>query len=563
MPIIVPIEENKVGLATATDAKFRAPDTSGSGLEALGAGLAKLGEGGEQLARGIEARRRRAAAAIAAATLDERHQGNIDDAAVKRAYVLYGDRAHEALHGDDGLFRQRGADAHAAFPDLVGKLVDNHDKVVEPLDEVQRAAIAPILGDRLRSDVTQAANHVREQGKAEQQSQAENLQRAAARDAIANLADRDQHDHHMATGVNSLRQQGWIKNLSNNQIDRQVGDYKSAVHAATIGALIESDPDHAADWYARNLDALNGSDQQMVQTALISASAKQRIIDAAAVRGPDGGGAPVGGANDASEFTAADGSFSISGDALNDIAINRADAAAATFGAEPYSGGSAWTEPEGEGAVSVGGIAADGHDDAPSEPISIAAGDGGAPTSIHMDMKPSTALHNWLATVASRDQYVIDAPPNFITRFRRAVPEFVRREKAALALSKSTEPPLEHALLVYQSTHDPHIFTTRVVAAKDEHGIVFRDFVTGARLPFGRLPELSGFRLIIAEHTHPLPWYAPFRRKTAAQGPSNLDVAVSKLHPDIYFLINAAHTNDFLNGSNDESYYFGRGVHPD
>jgi hypothetical protein len=39
MPIIVPIEENKVGPATATDAKFRAPDTSGSGLEALGAGL--------------------------------------------------------------------------------------------------------------------------------------------------------------------------------------------------------------------------------------------------------------------------------------------------------------------------------------------------------------------------------------------------------------------------------------------------------------------------------------------------------------------------------------------
>jgi hypothetical protein len=45
--IIVPIEENHVGLASATDAKFRAPDTSGSGLEALVAGLAKLGDGGQ------------------------------------------------------------------------------------------------------------------------------------------------------------------------------------------------------------------------------------------------------------------------------------------------------------------------------------------------------------------------------------------------------------------------------------------------------------------------------------------------------------------------------------
>jgi hypothetical protein len=32
--IIVPIDENHVRLASATDAKFRAPDYSGSGLEA-------------------------------------------------------------------------------------------------------------------------------------------------------------------------------------------------------------------------------------------------------------------------------------------------------------------------------------------------------------------------------------------------------------------------------------------------------------------------------------------------------------------------------------------------
>lgn len=45
MPIIVPIEDNKVDLATATDTKFRAPDISGSGLEALGAGFVHLGAG--------------------------------------------------------------------------------------------------------------------------------------------------------------------------------------------------------------------------------------------------------------------------------------------------------------------------------------------------------------------------------------------------------------------------------------------------------------------------------------------------------------------------------------
>jgi len=118
--IIVPIEENKTGLATATDAKFRAPDYSGSGLEALGAGLAQLGEGGRQLAGGIEERRRRAAEAIAAAMLDDRHQGNIDDAAVKQAYIDYSDRAHEALHGDDLNERDRRNIEATLSPALFG-----------------------------------------------------------------------------------------------------------------------------------------------------------------------------------------------------------------------------------------------------------------------------------------------------------------------------------------------------------------------------------------------------------------------------------------------------------
>jgi hypothetical protein len=148
MPIIVPIEDNKVGLATATDARFRAPDYAGSGLEALGAGLVQLGGGGQQLASGIEERRRRAAEAIAAAMLDGRHQSNIDDAAVKQAYVDYSDPTHEALHGEDGLFNQQGAVVHAAFPGVVEKLADNHDKALSKLDDIQRAAVAPVMNER-------------------------------------------------------------------------------------------------------------------------------------------------------------------------------------------------------------------------------------------------------------------------------------------------------------------------------------------------------------------------------------------------------------------------------
>ena len=181
MPIIVPIEENHEGIAGLTDARFRAPDYSGSGLDALGAGLARLGDGGEQLACGIEERRRKAAAAIAAAMLDDKHQGNIDDASVKSAYVDYSDGAAKQLYGEDGLFNKQGAAAHAAFPHVVLTLADAHDKATAQLDKVQREVVAPALQDKLRKDVERAADHVRNQGVAEQKWQSANLQGGLAR----------------------------------------------------------------------------------------------------------------------------------------------------------------------------------------------------------------------------------------------------------------------------------------------------------------------------------------------------------------------------------------------
>jgi hypothetical protein len=230
MPIIVPIEDNKAGLATATDAKFRAPDYSGSGLEALGAGVVQLGAG-------FEERRRRAAEAIAAAMLDDRHQRNIDDAAAKKAYVDYSDGSHEALHGDDDLLNQQGADAHTAFPVTVEKLVDNHDKSLSKLDDVQRAAVAPSTNERLRSDVERAAEHVRRQGVAEQKWQGEQLQKAVARDAVNHADDPELFDHHLATGENAIRQQGRIDGLSDSEIAKKIADHRSGTIADAVAAL--------------------------------------------------------------------------------------------------------------------------------------------------------------------------------------------------------------------------------------------------------------------------------------------------------------------------------------
>jgi hypothetical protein len=275
MPIIVPIEENHQGIAGLTDAKFKAADYGGSGLEALGKGLATLGDGGAQLATALDEKKRReqAAAAIAAAKLDEGHHRNLDDAAVKSAYVAYSDQSAEHLYGKDGLLNQGGMKAHAAFPAALAALADAHDRALAPLDPIQRDIVAPILGHRLRSDADVATSYVKQQGVAEQKWQSEQLQKAAARDAVLNVDDPGLHDHHMETVKNTIRQQGKIENVAAKDTEAQIAAFTSGLHADTIEALIARDPKRATDWYAKFGGDMNQGDKQRVEAKLAPALA--------------------------------------------------------------------------------------------------------------------------------------------------------------------------------------------------------------------------------------------------------------------------------------------------
>jgi hypothetical protein len=66
MPIIVPIEENEVGIAGLTDENSNAVNYGGSGLEVLGRGLATFGDGGMQFADALDDKKKRALAAAEA-----------------------------------------------------------------------------------------------------------------------------------------------------------------------------------------------------------------------------------------------------------------------------------------------------------------------------------------------------------------------------------------------------------------------------------------------------------------------------------------------------------------
>jgi muramidase (phage lysozyme) len=263
--IIVPIEENKVGIAGLSDARFRAADYGGSGLEAVGAGLAKLGEGAQQFASARDVKRQLESRTI---DLGDRHQRNLDDAAAKKAYIAFSNAAAPLLHGDDGILNRVGADAHDVFPDVAAGFADAYDQALAPLDPELRAAVAPALAERVRTYIALSGEHVREQGAVEQHRQSAELQQVAARDAVAHAANPDLHDHYMATGENAIRQQAQIDGVPDEQRDRQIADYVSRTHADTIDALAAHDPVRAAGWYARHGGNLTENDKQRLEAAL-------------------------------------------------------------------------------------------------------------------------------------------------------------------------------------------------------------------------------------------------------------------------------------------------------
>ena len=489
MPIIVPIEENREGIAGLTDARFRAPDYSGSGLGALGAGLAQVGDGGQQLASGIEERRRKAAAAIAAAMLDDRHQSNVDDAAVKKAYVDYSDLRHEALHGEDGLFNQTGAAAHAAFPDTIAALADAHDKVIAPLDDVQRGVVGGMLKEELRRDVDRAADHVGRQGVEDQKWQSEQLQRAAARDAANQADDPKLFDHHFETGKNALVQQAKLTGAPDRVLAKQIADYTSGAHTAAIETLHQRDPVLAAGWYARHGDKLNQRDQQRMAAMLSSAVAGDDVSDTNSIFPVHESIAGV--VRDLDDIVRQDAGPGEHPERYDLVATNDAQ----VLDGQAYSKNDSAVTEAGNDGRATNGIAADARALSMRTPV-IAKGDGGAPMDLHVGMTVSPALFEWLKDVAPQNQYVIDAPPDFITRFRRAVPGFTSLEEQTFAASKAATPPRERALLVYQSMSDPRKYTIRTYFATDKQGI---KFFPGEkrRSSFGRLPEINGFKLII------------------------------------------------------------------
>src|SRR3569623_3585408 len=104
--------------------------------------------------------------------------------------------------------------------------------------------------------------------------------KAAWRDAVNHADDPDLFDHHVETGINAIRQQAKIDNVSDKMLGKQLADYKSGVHADTIDALPRRDPMLAANWYAQFGDQMNDFDRRKVEGPLEAVLASARGVAA-------------------------------------------------------------------------------------------------------------------------------------------------------------------------------------------------------------------------------------------------------------------------------------------
>ena len=230
MPI-VPVEENGVGLAGLTDAKLRAADYSGSGLEALGAGLAGLGKAGAEFAESVP--RADDPAAAHARLLRT-------DLAAKQAWND-GHSANAAILDD---FRQlNGKDARAALAPAAEAMMNNFHAVRHGLgdDDHARAIIDDTLAHRTAKDIADLHAHADAQDRIAQAQESERLINNSATDALRHPDDPARFDAAITTGENSLRRQGQLAGKPEAAIADEVARWRSSRYVEAAHALAPHD----------------------------------------------------------------------------------------------------------------------------------------------------------------------------------------------------------------------------------------------------------------------------------------------------------------------------------
>ena len=267
MPV-VPIEENKVGIASLTDAKLSPGNFSGSGLDALGSGLQQVGGAGEELGKALGTKSPAPATPKPSPKAEEGNQRDVkadpakrsvktlaeqtpkqvlDDAAVKRAFNQYAEGVRSSLYqGSTALSEKLGELALAAIPATAEQVIKARDDAAASLTPEQHEAFHTAIAPRVDQDLNWIKGLGDAQAKVAQQQQSLRVMNNSVQDAILQYGTRAFGDH-MATGLKQIDEQAAVGGWAPEAKVAAERGFISRVHRGVSDALSVSDPVLAAD----------------------------------------------------------------------------------------------------------------------------------------------------------------------------------------------------------------------------------------------------------------------------------------------------------------------------
>lgn len=295
MPV-VPIEQNRVGIADGvTDAKLRPADFA-AGTEAIARGLQGFGKG------------------VGDAAEYQLKIANInDEAAVRTMANSAEERKRTILYdGQSAYYNQQGLSAAQARDDVVKSLTDLRQEVGQMAgNHRQRRLFEQIYNEKLQPELDKIYVHADRETAAWNVSQTQASQELASRGMQDNVNDPGEFERHKATLVNEVYSEARQRGLGEEWATARSQELVSSTLTGIVDRKMIDDPVGAAAYYRDHSDQFVPADRVKIEKALYDPlMERQASADVDGLMGSDSGAfsrapdAPAGGGSILSRMVA-------------------------------------------------------------------------------------------------------------------------------------------------------------------------------------------------------------------------------------------------------------------
>lgn len=238
MPL-VPIEQNRVGIAEVVDAKLR-PADFGLGVESVAAGLKSLGKGAVEIAQTISD-----------------YKGLIDETRAKALDVQGADGANAILRtGESAFYSRQGFDVQEGTKQADRQLNDLRAKLsAQAGNKRQRDLFLAVYDRRVALERQDMSRYALGQLMAGARAQSIARRATYAQEARTLGGDPERREIAVATGLREIEVQGAHEGWSDAVLEAEKAAYKSDIFSGIVGDQMIDDPlaaqrflnDHADD----------------------------------------------------------------------------------------------------------------------------------------------------------------------------------------------------------------------------------------------------------------------------------------------------------------------------